>query len=1220
MIKYLKILTTSILLFPLWGLGGIFAQNFPVQCTPIVTPPYTLSWVEYGSSPERLKVQLLLKDLTKPSVEVSLRIRLKGIGVVIENTPDFYTSSPITLLPGVPVVLSGAMLQENFKYENLTAQGVDLEALYAGASLPSGFYQWEITAFLADQRQVSNVGMAMMTVFKNNPPQITFPQNNAVLMNTGFQSINFTWMPRHRYSTNAAAGTVYTFKIYEIPNEEGAGDASQETDPNIIVNSGVLPLFSTQSFGTNYTYKPSDPLLVPGRRYVIQVQAADINGNDEFENNGLSEVSTFSFGNPSEVPAMKLCKVPKNFLAEKLDEQSVQFTWQETNSEAPIDYLVSYKTENEGVWTERIVQEQSLTLIQLAPAKYQFRVSARCTYDNKSTFTTPESIELSKPEAEKEIPEAEPQDTYVNTDEPVTPPSTYEPETEPEPAIDELNTPIKILLEPTDETETGGTGTGGTGTSTNPKPPKGYEDVTSIPVLPANPTLEQLKTGLKTKKTDCAALLVNYQCGQNDIPSVPSGDIIQPNVGDEIAINSIGFEVVELDGSGNGRGIVKVPMFQNAKFGVEFKGIKVAKGGCVVAGQAELSNVDVALLNEEQRKKLAETYEAFNKVLDVVDANAEGVAETFNSVWALMDGIKDRAAKLAAKLSSGQNPSAKEIKDLAKLTENSAAMLQKSLNDIKKQAQANADAGKVDEMQKIIDQQKASAKALLASAKDIKVGKDKLPTPQDPLEKANTQKQVDALAMTNGADVKKKLDGLTSNIIAVEYNTKLYSKSGTKIKMMPGQSGGVVQPDNEIKLNCGFYLKNNLSGEAISWKLETTDGKELSLEEPLRISASKTDTYFGIKWPIEHKSLTLTVKSGERTLVLNLEKPNWSVNGLTVSETKQVSYIKKRINTRTAKEGQILYIIQDNSGGVVLDDRKLDYKYQSNVEDILLKKYITHYDYTNNSSSSLENSISPIQHKLRYTYDKVPHQYGLGIKALGYDKSVKVQLIPFDKREDESAIPIETLLSLRKLAKSLKEIKKFKTKLEDVIGKQEEESGKEVGFEVVANGQTYNEEIEESKDYFSVKEWEAKFVGSVGYTFKYGVTTMLPKALTKYVDVYVYAGISVDGEIIGGEKRGKRNGVGNDERIEIAQKVQVVGGVKIGATVKVNAGNLAKVDLDANGKGEIEGGYNFATKKGFAVLKPIVFNLSASVSTLGVEIYKYNYIKNITNEYPIYNP
>jgi hypothetical protein len=622
MIKYLKLLTTILLLFPLWGQGGyLFAQNYPVQCTPILTPPYTLSWVEYGSSPERLKVQLLLKDLTKPSVEVSLRIRLKGIGVVIENTPDFYTSSPITLLPGVPLMLSGAMLRENFMFENLTAQGVDLETLYAGLSLPGGFYTWEITAFLSDQRQVSNVGMAMMTVFKNNPPQITFPQNNAVLMNTGFQSINFTWMPRHRYSTNAAAGTIYTFKIYEIPTEENAGDASQETDPNVIVNSGVLPLFSTQTFGTNYLYKPSDPALVPGRRYVIQVQAGDINGLDEFENNGLSEVSTFSFGSPNEFPAPKLCKKPSNFLAEKLDEQSVQLTWQETNSETPIDYLVSYKTENEGIWTERIVSDPSLLLIQLTPNKYQFKVSARCTYDNKSAFSNEMSVILETPKPE-ETPEVEPQDTYVNTDEPLTPPTVYEPEPEPEPAIDPLNTPLRIILDPSENPSLPDT----------LKLPKGYENLGSLPVLSDKPTTEQLKEALKSSKIDCASYLAGYSCGEHDAPAVPSGDIIQVKTGDEIAINSVGFEVVDLDGSGNGKGIVKVSMFNNAKFGVEFKGIKVAKGGCVVAGEAVLSNVDVAILSEEQRKKLAETYATFNKVLAIVDSLAPEIAETYNSV------------------------------------------------------------------------------------------------------------------------------------------------------------------------------------------------------------------------------------------------------------------------------------------------------------------------------------------------------------------------------------------------------------------------------------------------------------------------------------------------------------------------------------------------------------------------------------------------------------
>jgi hypothetical protein len=254
----------------------------------------------------------------------------------------------------------------------------------------------------------------------------------------------------------------------------------------------------------------------------------------------------------------------------------------------------------------------------LAPAKYQFRVSARCTYDNKSAFTTPESLELSKPEAEKEIPEAEPQDTYVNTDEPVTPPTVYEPETEPEPAIDPITTPIRIIFE----------------SESLPDSLKntGLSKLGSLPVLSDKPSLAELKSALKTNKVDCSALLANYQCGQNEVISVPSGDIIQVKTGDEIAINSIAFEVVDLDGSGNGSGIVKVPMFNNAKFGVEFKGIKVAKGGCVVEGQAELSHVDFALLSEKQREKLAEVYKAFNLVLTIADSLAPQIAKGINDL------------------------------------------------------------------------------------------------------------------------------------------------------------------------------------------------------------------------------------------------------------------------------------------------------------------------------------------------------------------------------------------------------------------------------------------------------------------------------------------------------------------------------------------------------------------------------------------------------------
>ena len=523
--------------------------------------------------------------------------------------------------------------------------------------------------------------------------------------------------------------------------------------------------------------------------------------------------------------------------------------------------------------------------------------------------------------------------------------------------------------------------------------------------------MEQLKTGLKTKKTDCAALLANYQCGQNDILSVPSGDIIQPNVGDEIAINSIGFEVVELDGSGNGRGIVKVPMFQNAKFGVEFKGIKVAKGGCVVAGQAELSNVDVALLNEEQRKKLAETYEAFNKVLDVVDANAEGVAETFNSVWALMDGIKDRAAKLAAKLSGGQNPTAKEIKDLAKLTENSAAMLQKSLNDIKKQAKANADAGKVDEMQKIIDQQKASAKALLASAKDIKMGKDKLPTPQDPMEKANTQKQVDALAMTNGADVKKKLDGLKGNLgLAVEY---IYNRKGKLYK--DTETIAVGQEENNIT----YLFLRNYENKSISWAITDNDGKDMT--QKIGYENKPDFERLGIDWDksVGTKELKVSVTADGKTIHLTVKAKPYFVKDLVAVDGEKGHSGRKAY----ASKNETLYLV-----AAPLTNRVVDFKWNDNIEtgkgNFDLFKLSTYKDEKVNFSIPLNKYDNIFQHT--YSSLSSPISGNFAIDAFGYKDDVSVKVVEEDRTRVDYADKLSKLLiGFERITGTFKEIRGY---------------------------------------------------------------------------------------------------------------------------------------------------------------------------------------------------
>ncbi len=48
----------------------------------------------------------------------------------------------------------------------MLAQGLNYDDLLSGASLPGGYYTWEVVAYLPDGRQVSNTGRASMSVLK----------------------------------------------------------------------------------------------------------------------------------------------------------------------------------------------------------------------------------------------------------------------------------------------------------------------------------------------------------------------------------------------------------------------------------------------------------------------------------------------------------------------------------------------------------------------------------------------------------------------------------------------------------------------------------------------------------------------------------------------------------------------------------------------------------------------------------------------------------------------------------------------------------------------------------------------------------------------------------------------------------------------------------------------------------------------------------------------
>ncbi len=199
----------------------------------------------------------------------------------------------------------------------------------------------------------------------------------------------------------------------------------------------------------------------------------------------------------------------------------------------------------------------------------------------------------------------------------------------------------------------------------------------SLTTLPANATVEQLQEVLKSKKPNCAGISASYSCGNHDSVPQYSGSIVSVAAGDDIAMNSMVLSVVSIDGSGNGEGLIKVPMrcddsLNNIKLGVTLSGIQVAEGGraafrCIVAGKAELSGVSASVLTDKQRATLEKVYTAYNQVLDLAYENAGTIAETYNSLTELYEKIAQKTQAILDKVNDGKKISKAEQKALAEM-------------------------------------------------------------------------------------------------------------------------------------------------------------------------------------------------------------------------------------------------------------------------------------------------------------------------------------------------------------------------------------------------------------------------------------------------------------------------------------------------------------------------------------------------------------------------
>ncbi len=266
------------------------AQTYPVQLTTQLVPPFSGYIPDYAApGNESLRALILFTDFSHATYDVKLKIKIQGQGITIQSHP-YYFSGPITVEPGVPLLLSGTDFAGLLNENNLDFSGITRADYDAHKVLPEGFYTITVTAydFLNPiPIQVSNEGMIQAWMVLNDPPFLNLPSCNSSIIPTSPQQITFSWASMN-LSAPFSLGTEYTFELWEIfPANMNAG--------NIVASTA--PLYSITTSQTILNYGIAEPPLIAGREYVWRVRARDLENRELFRNNGYSSLCTFQYGN-----------------------------------------------------------------------------------------------------------------------------------------------------------------------------------------------------------------------------------------------------------------------------------------------------------------------------------------------------------------------------------------------------------------------------------------------------------------------------------------------------------------------------------------------------------------------------------------------------------------------------------------------------------------------------------------------------------------------------------------------------------------------------------------------------------------------------------------------------------------------------------------------------------------------------------------------------------
>ncbi|MEW7277092.1 fibronectin type III domain-containing protein [Aquimarina sp. 2201CG1-2-11] len=344
--------------------GQGIAQKYPVAVTPQVNAPAPVNFYNYADATavnSPLRVQLLLNDITISNEQIRLKVYFEGNGIAFQSNDVVIGADPLFIDGGVTLTLTNTELAPYFEFQNI--QGITPNVY--GQFIPEGSYQFcfEVFDFTTGNR-LSSKSCATTYIYKNEPPILNLPFNKSNIEAKEVENIVFQWTPRHINVSNVE----YELSIVEIWDDH--------VDPQAAFLSSQ-PVFETITRNTSFVYGPTQPLLLPNKRYAWRVKAKALQGAEEiglFRNEGYSEVFWFSRTSP--------CSELQFVSAEPKGISKINVHWDEDPNEYS-EYTIAYREAGKpnAYWFTKRTNSGWLTIWNLKPGTtYEYKVKAKCKY------------------------------------------------------------------------------------------------------------------------------------------------------------------------------------------------------------------------------------------------------------------------------------------------------------------------------------------------------------------------------------------------------------------------------------------------------------------------------------------------------------------------------------------------------------------------------------------------------------------------------------------------------------------------------------------------------------------------------------------------------------------------------------------------------------------------------------------------------------------------